>query len=64
MSVRNMPRCALFAALLTVCAWISVPVGELAISLQTFGVLLTLGILGGKRGGAACGGTIPQSACG
>ena len=53
MSVRNMTRCALFAALLTVCAWISVPVGELAISLQTFGVLLTLGILGGKRGGAA-----------
>ena len=53
MSVRNMTRCALFAALLTVCAWLAVPVGELAISLQTFGVLLTLGVLGGKRGSAA-----------
>lgn len=50
MSVRNMTRCALFAALLAVCAWLAVPVGQLAISLQTFGVLLSLGILGGKWG--------------
>ena len=45
-----MTRCALFAALLAVCAWLAVPVGQLAISLQTFAVLLTLGILGGKWG--------------
>lgn len=51
--VRNMAQCALFAALLCVCAWIAVPMGELSITLQTFGVALTLGLLGGKRGSIA-----------
>lgn len=50
MKVRNMALCALFAALLCVCAWVSVPVGDAAITMQTFGIFLTLGILGGKRG--------------
>lgn len=50
MKVRNMALCALFAALLCVCAWISIPVGDVAITMQTFGIFLTLGILGGKRG--------------
>jgi len=48
-----MVLCALFAALIAVCAWISVPVGDIAFTLQTFAVFLTLGLLGGKRGGAA-----------
>lgn len=50
MKVRNMALCGLFAAVLTVCAWIAVPVGDVAVTLQTFGVFLTLGLLGGKRG--------------
>lgn len=50
MKVRNMARCALFSALFAVCAWITVPVGDMAITLQTFGVALTLGLLGGKLG--------------
>ena len=55
MKARNMVLCALFAALLTVCAWISIPTADIAFTLQTFGVFLTLGLLGGKRGTAAIG---------
>lgn len=40
---------ALFAALLAVCSWISVPTG-IPFTLQTLGVCLTVGLLGGKRG--------------
>lgn len=50
MKVRNMALCALFAALMAVCAWVSVPMGDVAITMQTFGLFLTLGVLGGKRG--------------
>ena len=53
MKIRNMALCALFAALLAVCAWITVPVGDIAITMQTFGIFLTLGVLGGKRGTVA-----------
>lgn len=53
LSVRDMVLCALFAALTAVCAWISVPVLEIAFTLQTFAVCLTLGLLGGKRGTVA-----------
>ena len=52
---RNMVQCGLFAAVLTVCAWIAVPLGHIAVTLQTFGVFLTLGLLGGKRGSATIG---------
>ena len=50
MKVRNMALCALFAALMALCAWISVPMGDAAITIQTFSLFLTLGVLGGKRG--------------
>ena len=53
MKIRNMALCALFAALMAVCAWITVPVGDIAITMQTFGIFLTLGVLGGKRGTVA-----------
>lgn len=53
LKVRNMAQCALFAALLCVCAWIAVPLGDVSFTLQTFGVSLTLGLLGGKRGSIA-----------
>ncbi len=53
MQVRNMSRCAMFAALLAVCAWIAVPIGDGVITLQTFGVFLALGLLGGKWGTAS-----------
>ena len=50
MKVRNMALCGLFTAVLAICAWISVPMGDTVITLQTFGIFLTLGLLGGKRG--------------
>lgn len=45
-----MVRCALFAALLTISAWLSVNTGGMVFSLQSFAVFLALGTLGGKRG--------------
>lgn len=50
MKAKNMALCGLFSAILAVCAWISVPLGDMMITLQTFGIFLTLGLLGGKRG--------------
>ena len=50
MKIRNMALCAMFAALLAVCAWVAFPVGDSVITMQTFALFLTLGILGGKRG--------------
>ena len=44
---------ALFAALISICAWISIPAGDIAFTLQTFGVFLALGVLGGKWGCAS-----------
>ena len=49
-STRNLTRSALFSALTAVCAWISIPVGEIAFTMQTFAVFLSLGLLGGKWG--------------
>lgn len=41
---------SLFAALLAICAWLSIPVGDIAVTMQTFGVFLALGLLGGRWG--------------
>lgn len=54
MKIRNMARCALLTALMTVCAWLTVPAGEIAFTMQTFALFLTLGILGGKGGSLVC----------
>lgn len=48
--VRKMTLCAFFAALMAVCAWIGVPLGDTVFTMQTFGVFLTLGLLGGRWG--------------
>ncbi len=50
MKVKNLTLCALCAALMALCAWISIPISEISITLQTFAVFFTLGLLGGKRG--------------
>lgn len=49
-SVRKMVLCSLFAALTAICAWLSIPVLDIAYTMQTFAIFLTLGILGGKWG--------------
>lgn len=41
---------SLFAALTAVCAWVSIPLPPLAFTMQSFSVLLCLGLLGGKWG--------------
>lgn len=51
-SVYDLVMVALFAALIAVCAWITVP-GAIPFTLQTMGVFLAVGLLGGKRGTAA-----------
>lgn len=53
MNARNMARCALAAALMCVCAWIAVPMGDTVFTMQTFAVALALFLLGGKWGSAA-----------
>ena len=48
-----MVLCALFASLMTVCAWISVQLGSFIFTLQSFAVFLSLLTLGGSRGTAS-----------
>lgn len=45
----DMVYIAMFAVLITICSWISIPT-SIPFTLQTFGVFVTVGILGGKRG--------------
>ena len=40
---------ALFAVLIAVCSWISIPTA-VPFTLQTFGVFMAVGVLGGRRG--------------
>lgn len=48
---KDMAYIAVFTALLAVCAWISVPMPwGVSYTLQTMGVFLAVGVLGGKRG--------------
>ena len=55
MKVRKMVQCAAFSSLICLCAWLSIPFGEVAFTMQTFAVFLALGLLGGKWGSAAIG---------
>lgn len=49
-NVRKMVLSSLFAALIAICAWLSIPVPPISFTMQTFAVFLTLGVLGGKWG--------------
>lgn len=49
----DMTHIALFAVLLTICGWISLPVPPIPVTLQTFGVFSALLFLGGRRGTCA-----------
>ena len=49
-SVKSMVVTAMFAALIAVCSILSIPVGEVPVTLQTFAVCLSAAMLGWKRG--------------
>lgn len=53
--LRKMVLCSMMAALMSICGWISLPVPPIPVTMQTFGVLLTLGLLGGKWGTVSIG---------
>ena len=53
--VLSLTYVALMAALMAVCAWITIPVGPVPFTMQTFAVFSALGLLGGKRGTLAVG---------
>ena len=46
---------SLFAALTAICAWIAIPLPGISFTMQTFSVLLTLGVLGGRWGSVSVG---------
>lgn len=50
MKSKNLALCALFSALMAVCAWLSVPLFGVPVTLQTFAIFLALLTLGGKYG--------------
>ena len=50
MSNRQLTQTGLFAALIAICAWLSIPAGSITFSMQTFGIFLALLCLGGKWG--------------
>ena len=45
----NMVYIAMFAVLIAICSWISIP-ATVPFTLQTFGIFVAVGTLGGKRG--------------
>jgi len=52
LSTLDMIYIALFGILIGICSWITIP-GAIPFTLQTFGVFLTVSVLGGKRGTVA-----------
>lgn len=48
----DMVYIALFAVVIVICSWISIPV-NVPFTMQTFGIFLTVSVLGGKRGSMA-----------
>ena len=48
MKPQFLARCALFSALMCICAWISIPLGNISFTLQTFSLFLAFLTLGGK----------------
>ena len=50
LSARDMAYISLSAGLLSISAWIHIPMADISFTLQTFAVVFLLDLLGGKRG--------------
>lgn len=50
LQTRDLTLVALFAALIAICAWLTVPMPDVPFTMQTFGVFIALLLLGGQRG--------------
>ena len=55
MKTKDVALVGLFAALMVICSWISVPLGPVPVTLQTFAVFLAAALLGSRRGTLAVG---------
>lgn len=51
-TTRDMAYVGIFAVLIAVCAWISIPT-TVPFTMQTFGIFAAVGLLGGRRGSMA-----------
>lgn len=49
-STRSLVYTALMAVVISVCAWLQIPFGQINFTMQTFGVFLAVGLLGGRLG--------------
>ena len=63
MRTQELARAALFAALIAICSWISIPTA-VPFTLQTFAVFLALGVLGGELGALSVAGYLLLGAVG
>ncbi len=52
MKTRELTYIGIFTSLITICSWISIP-STVPFTLQTMGIFLTVGLIGGKRGSIA-----------
>ena len=48
MKPKFLARCALFSALICICSWISIPIGNMTFTLQSFALILAFFVLGGR----------------
>lgn len=54
MNVRDLTRVALLAAVIALCAWLTIP-APVPFTMQTFAIFLAVGVAGGGRGSMAVG---------
>lgn len=49
----DMAYIAIFVVLIIICSWITIPLGTIPVTMQTFAIFLAVGVLGGRRGSMA-----------
>jgi len=62
-SVRDITMCGICTALIAVCSWIQIPM-TVPFTLQTFGIFITIGLLGGRLGTMSVFAYVLLGACG